>query len=68
MIRSMLRITSPDLRNSYVVIIYATLHEIHLMISYVVIICANSCQRLTKTEIDKVEIGSNIAQNRLFSR
>ena len=41
----MLRITSPDLRNSYVIIICATLHEIHLRNSYVVIICTNSCQK-----------------------
>ena len=34
--------------------------------SYVDIICANSCEKLTKSE--KVEVASNIAQNRLFSR
>ena len=42
------------------------------MKSYVVIICVNSCEKLTKSENvsswSQVEVGSNIAQNRLFSR
>ena len=32
-----------------------------------VIICASSCQKLTKSEIGQVEVGSNIAQNHFFS-
>ena len=35
--------------------------------SYVIIICANKCEKLTKSEMYQVEVGSNIAQNRLFS-
>ena len=34
--------------------------------SYVVIICANSCENLTNSEMYQAEVGSNIAQNRLF--
>ena len=52
----MLSITSPDLRNSYVVIICATLHKIHLRNSYVVIMCANSCQMLTISEIGSSQV------------
>ena len=36
--------------------------------SYVVIIYANACEKLTKAKLGQVEVGSNIAQNHLFSR
>ena len=36
--------------------------------SYVVIIYANACTKLTKAIFGQVEVGSNIAQNRLFRR
>ena len=35
--------------------------------SYVVIIYANACQKLTKAKLGQVEVGSNIAQNHLLS-
>ena len=50
MLRTVLRITSTYLRNSYVVIICATLLTIHLRNSYVVTIWARSCQTLTKSK------------------
>ena len=34
--------------------------------SYVVINCANACEKLTKSE-NQADVGSNIAQNRWFS-
>ena len=35
--------------------------------SYVAIIFANSCAKLTKSENYQAEVGSNIAKNRLYS-
>ena len=35
--------------------------------SYVVIICASSCEQLTKVKLGQVEIDSNIAQNHFRS-
>ena len=46
----------------------ATLHEIHLKNSYMVIICAKSYQKLTKAKLGLIEVGLNIAQNHLFSQ
>ena len=36
--------------------------------SYVVIIYVNACESLPKAKLGQVEVGSNIAQNHLFSR